>query len=131
MSVPTARRAVIKGTGSALPRNKVSNDELTKTVDTTDEWIIERTGIKFRHIAEPDETTSSLATLAARQALESADMTRSGYRSDHCGNGDARSDVFLQQRQLFRMNWAATAALPLISRPCVPVFFMACPLQKA
>ncbi|WP_422344903.1 beta-ketoacyl-ACP synthase III [Parasphingorhabdus sp.] len=74
MSVATARRAVIKGTGSALPRTKVSNADLAKKVDTTDEWIVERTGIKFRHIAEDDETTSSLATQAARRALEASGL---------------------------------------------------------
>ena len=59
-----ALRAVIKGTGSALPKNRVSNAELTARVDTSDEWIVERTGIKFRHIAGPDETTATLATEA-------------------------------------------------------------------
>jgi 3-oxoacyl-[acyl-carrier-protein] synthase III len=68
-------RAVIKGTGSALPKNRVSNAELAARVDTSDEWITERTGIKFRHIAGPDETTSTLATDAARAALISAGMT--------------------------------------------------------
>lgn len=71
----TALRAVIKGTGSALPRHRVSNAELAARVDTSDEWITERTGIKFRHIAEPDETTATLATLAARNALDAAGMT--------------------------------------------------------
>ncbi len=75
MSGATARRAVIKGTGSALPRTKVSNAELAEKVDTTDAWIVERTGIKFRHIAEDDETTSSLATAAARQALDMSGLT--------------------------------------------------------
>lgn len=75
MSVVTARRAVIKGTGSALPRTKVSNAELAAKVDTTDEWIVERTGIKFRHIAEDDETTSSLATEAARKALDASRLS--------------------------------------------------------
>lgn len=75
MSIATARRAVIKGTGSALPRTRVSNAELSKKVDTTDEWIVERTGIKFRHIAQDDETTSSLATEAARKALEVSGMS--------------------------------------------------------
>ncbi len=74
MSIPTARRAVIKGTGSSLPRTKVSNADLAEKVDTTDEWIVERTGIKFRHIAEEDETTSSLATEAARKALAASGM---------------------------------------------------------
>lgn len=72
-----ALRAVIKGTGSALPRNRVSNAELAAQVDTTDEWITERTGIKFRHIAAPDETTSTLATQAARNALDAAGMQAS------------------------------------------------------
>ena len=69
-----ALRAVIKGTGSALPRDRVSNADLATKVDTTDDWITERTGIKFRHIAGPDETTSSLATQAARNALDAAGM---------------------------------------------------------
>lgn len=72
-----ALRAVIKGTGSALPRNRVSNAELASRVDTTDEWITERTGIKFRHIAEADETTSSLAIEASRRALDAAGMSAS------------------------------------------------------
>ncbi len=72
--IEPALRAVIKGTGSALPRNRVSNAQLAARVDTSDEWITERTGIKFRHIAEPDETTSTLATEASRRALEAAKM---------------------------------------------------------
>jgi 3-oxoacyl-[acyl-carrier-protein] synthase-3 len=68
------RRAAVFGTGSALPVRKVSNAELAETVDTTDEWIVERTGIRFRHIAGEGETTSSLATAAARSALASANM---------------------------------------------------------
>jgi 3-oxoacyl-[acyl-carrier-protein] synthase-3 len=67
-------RSVILGTGSALPPRRVSNAELAEQVDTTDEWIVERTGIRFRHIAGPDETTGTLATAAAKAALESADV---------------------------------------------------------
>lgn len=70
----TALRAVIKGTGAALPRNRVSNAELAAKVDTSDEWITERTGIKFRHIAESDETTATLAADASRKALAAAGM---------------------------------------------------------
>ena len=73
--IESALRAVIKGTGSALPKNRVSNAELAAKVDTSDEWITERTGIKFRHIAGPDETTATLATLASRNALDAAGMT--------------------------------------------------------
>jgi 3-oxoacyl-[acyl-carrier-protein] synthase III len=70
-----AYRAVIKGTGSALPKRRVSNAELAAQVDTSDEWITERTGIKFRHIAGADETTATLAADASRNALEAAGMT--------------------------------------------------------
>jgi 3-oxoacyl-[acyl-carrier-protein] synthase-3 len=67
-------RAILAGTGSALPRTRVSNAELATRVDTTDEWIVERTGIRFRHIAEPDETTATLGAAAARQALAAAGL---------------------------------------------------------
>ena len=69
------RRAVITGTGSALPMRRVSNAELAQTVDTSDEWIVERTGIRFRYIAGPDETTGTLAADAARAALAAAGKT--------------------------------------------------------
>jgi len=66
------RRSVIAGVGSALPKRRVTNDELASQVDTSDEWIVERTGIKSRYIAADGETTGSLATDAARKALASA-----------------------------------------------------------
>jgi 3-oxoacyl-[acyl-carrier-protein] synthase III len=66
------RKIVVVGSGSALPRRRVSNRELSETVDTSDEWIVERTGIRWRHIASEGETTASLATDAARRALEAA-----------------------------------------------------------
>ncbi len=65
-------RSVILGTGSFLPARRVSNAELAAQVDTTDEWIVERTGIRFRHIAGADESTSTLATAAAKAAIEAA-----------------------------------------------------------
>lgn len=65
-------RSVILGTGSALPAQRVSNAELAERVDTSDEWIVERTGIRFRHLAGPDETTGTLAADAARAALDAA-----------------------------------------------------------
>ena len=67
-------RSVLRGTGSALPERAVSNAELAERVDTSDEWIVERTGIRNRHIAADHETTGSLATDAARKALEAAGM---------------------------------------------------------
>jgi 3-oxoacyl-[acyl-carrier-protein] synthase-3 len=66
------RRAILLGTGSALPVRAVSNAELAQTVDTSDEWIVERTGIRNRHIAGEGETTASLATDAARRAMDAA-----------------------------------------------------------
>lgn len=65
-------RAAIKGTGSALPARRVSNAELAEQIDTSDEWIVERTGIRFRYLAGEGETTASLATEAAQKALASA-----------------------------------------------------------
>ena len=65
-------RSVVKGSGSALPKRVVTNDELARTVDTSDEWIRERTGIAQRYIAGEDETTASLAIDAARAALADA-----------------------------------------------------------
>jgi 3-oxoacyl-[acyl-carrier-protein] synthase-3 len=65
-------RSVITGTGSALPRRAVSNAELAETVDTSDEWIVERTGIRSRYLAGEGETTASLAIEAARRAVEAA-----------------------------------------------------------
>ncbi|MXO69087.1 beta-ketoacyl-ACP synthase III [Pelagerythrobacter marinus] len=65
-------RSQIRGSGSALPRTAVTNAELAERVDTSDEWIVERTGIRQRYIAEDDETTSSLAIEASRKALEAA-----------------------------------------------------------
>jgi 3-oxoacyl-[acyl-carrier-protein] synthase-3 len=67
-------RSLIKGSGSALPQNCVTNAQLAAQVDTSDEWIVERTGIRQRYIAGEGETTSTLATEAARKALESAGM---------------------------------------------------------
>lgn len=64
--------AKILGTGSYLPANRVSNEDLAKKVDTSDEWITTRTGIKFRHIADEQEKTSDLAARAAEKALADA-----------------------------------------------------------
>ncbi len=70
-------RSVVAGVGSALPKRRVDNEELARQVDTTDQWIVERTGIKSRYIAENGETTATLATDAARRALEHAGVAAS------------------------------------------------------
>jgi 3-oxoacyl-[acyl-carrier-protein] synthase-3 len=71
------KRAVIRGSGSALPAQVVTNADLAERVDTTDEWIVERTGIRQRYIAGEGETTSTLATAAARSALADAGIDAS------------------------------------------------------
>jgi 3-oxoacyl-[acyl-carrier-protein] synthase III len=70
-------RSRIRGVGSYLPHTVLSNADLAKRVDTSDEWIVERTGIRQRHIAAPGEKTSDLATAAARQALAMAGIPAS------------------------------------------------------
>ena len=67
-------RSVVAGVGSALPKLRVTNDELAKTVDTSDQWIVERTGIRSRYLAGEGETTATLARDAALKALEQAGL---------------------------------------------------------
>lgn len=68
-------RSVVRGIGSALPRRIMKNTDFEGVVETSDEWIIQRTGIRQRHIAADDETTASLGEAAARAALDSAGLT--------------------------------------------------------
>jgi 3-oxoacyl-[acyl-carrier-protein] synthase III len=62
-------RSIIRGVGASLPKKIMTNKDMARLVDTTDDWIVERTGIKARHIAEDGEKTSDLAIAAGRQAL--------------------------------------------------------------
>ena len=64
-------QSVVTGVGASLPKTIVTNKDLTKRVDTSEEWIVERTGIQERRIASDDETTSSLGAEAAKFAQES------------------------------------------------------------
>ena len=68
----TPRRAVMTGTGSYLPEKTLTNDDLSKMVDTSDEWIYPRTGIRVRHLAAKEESVSDMAAIAAKKALEAA-----------------------------------------------------------
>lgn len=105
-------RSVIRGVGSYLPSKIVTNDELAKRVDTSDEWIRERTGIRRRHIAADDEMTSDLAIAACRQALERAGMS-----------GD-QIDLFIVATATPDHTFPATAAKvqAALGRPGVPSF---------
>ncbi len=69
------RHALITGTGSYLPKRVVTNAELSETMDTSDEWIRQRTGIEQRHVAAEGETTSDLAVHAGMMALENAGLS--------------------------------------------------------
>lgn len=68
-------RSIVRGTGAALPRRIMKNADFEGMVETSDEWIVQRTGIRQRHIAAEDETTASLGEAAARAALKSAGLT--------------------------------------------------------
>ncbi|WP_084570663.1 beta-ketoacyl-ACP synthase III [Methylosinus sp. PW1] len=72
--IPRPLRSVVVGLGSYLPSRILTNEELAAKVDTSDEWITQRTGIKERHIAAPGETTSMLGEKAARAALADAGL---------------------------------------------------------
>ena len=70
--IAPAARAMLAGIGAYLPERAVSNDELARTVDTSDSWIRERTGIGQRYLAAPHETACFMATRAAEAALAHA-----------------------------------------------------------
>lgn len=67
-------RSIVRGCGAYLPERVLTNDDLARMVDTSDDWITERTGIKSRHVAEDGQVTSDLAINACKQALERAEM---------------------------------------------------------
>ncbi|WP_028034605.1 beta-ketoacyl-ACP synthase III [Chelativorans sp. J32] len=68
-------RSTVRGVGAALPRRIMTNKDFEKLLETSDEWIAQRTGIRQRHIASDDETTASLGEAAARRALDAAGLT--------------------------------------------------------
>ncbi len=83
-------RSCVRGVGSALPARVVTNAELAAKIDTSDEWIRQRTGITQRYVAGEGETTSTLATRAAEAALGHAGLEAGGHRPDRCRDLDAR-----------------------------------------
>ena len=68
------KRAVLTGIGAYLPAEILTNEDMAKRVDTSDDWITERTGIKQRHFAAPHETAAYMGAEAGRKALEQAGM---------------------------------------------------------
>lgn len=77
MNLKKPASIIIAGTGSYVPEKVLSNDDLAKFLETSDEWIFERSGIRRRHIARKDETTSDMALAAARNALDNARISAS------------------------------------------------------
>jgi 3-oxoacyl-[acyl-carrier-protein] synthase-3 len=75
MTSAPLHRTRISGTGSYLPEKLLTNADIEKLVDTNDQWIVERTGIRNRHIAADDQATSDLALIAAQRAIEAAGLT--------------------------------------------------------
>jgi len=106
------RRSVIRGVGSYLPERAVTNAELAKTVDTTDEWIVERSGIQKRHIAADGQNTSDLAIAAVTKALA------------HAGMDGKDIDLFVVATATPDQTFPATAARvqAALGRPGVPSF---------
>jgi 3-oxoacyl-[acyl-carrier-protein] synthase-3 len=92
-------RAVVTGCGAFLPRQILTNHQLARQVDTSDEWIVERTGIKERRIAAPDEKTSDLAVEASRAALAMA------------GHGPQDIDLIIVATTTPDLTFPATAAI--------------------
>jgi len=92
-------RSIIRGCGSYLPERIVTNDDLARMVDTSDDWIVERTGIRERRIAAEGEQTSDLAVAAARRALEDA------------GTDVAEIDLVIVATATPDLTFPATAAL--------------------
>ena len=68
-------KAVIRSVGAFLPEKRMANDEFAKFLDTSDEWIVSHTGIKYRHIADEKHASSDLGVFAAQKALERAGLT--------------------------------------------------------
>lgn len=105
-------RTVIQGVGSYLPERVLGNAELAKKVDTSDEWIVERTGIRQRHIAADSEKTSDLAIAAVKKALAAA------------GRDGKEVDLFVVATATPDQTFPATAARvqAAVGRPGAPSF---------
>jgi len=110
----------IAGTGSYLPEKILTNADLEKLVDTSDEWIRSRTGIERRHVASEGETTTDLAEHAARRAM--ADAQVSAADVDLICVGTTTPDlVFPNVGTLLQRDWEfTTAARPSVWRPPAP-----------
>ena len=114
------RPVSITGLGCKVPDRVVTNDELAKYVDTSDEWIIERTGIRERRIAADEEALSDLALPACREALAQAGLDRQRHRPDHRRDGDAGHGVPVDRRDRSPTRSVRRTRPPTTSRPAAP-----------
>ncbi|MFC6063213.1 beta-ketoacyl-ACP synthase III [Streptomyces ochraceiscleroticus] len=118
MTAATHRAAVLCGLGGALPATAVPNSALAAELDTTDEWIRTRTGIRQRFVIAPGEATSDLAVAAGRRALESARRTAHGDRETRGGGPgkDAAPDVDLVVLATSTPDHPCPATAPAVAR---------------
>ena len=110
----TAKRSVVLGCGSYLPQKVLTNAELAARIETSDEWIVQRTGIRQRHIAAEGEFTSHLAIHAARAALEHAGIDAQAIDLIVLATSTRRP------RLPSRTGSVSIMALPSICRRCAP-----------
>src|SRR5882757_9925154 len=116
--VQSTVRARVIGIGACLPSNIVTNDDLAKRMDTSDEWIRERTGIRQRHIALPGEKTSDLALGAARAALIDAGIDAGELDMIICAT-TTPDESFPATATSCRRGWAWSMAQPSTCKQCV------------
>ena len=100
----TTLRSRIIGTGSYLPKKVLTNADLASVVDTSDDWIVKRTGIRQRHIAADGERTSDLGVAAAREALKAAGVDAAGPPPNRPAETATRAPVRLRRRQPVRQD---------------------------
>ena len=118
-------RSVVRGIGSALPRRIMKNTDFEGMVETSDEWIVQRTGIRQRHIAADDETTASLGEARrARRARQCRPDARR-YRPDRAGDLDARQHLSGHRGRTSRTGSACGTASPSTCRRCARGFVYA------
>ena len=114
----TVMRSVVLGCGSYLPERILTNAELAATVDTSDEWIVQRTGIRQRHIAADGEFTSDLGIKAAQAALANAGIDAAVDRPDRAGDLDAGQHLSGHRGRRSRPRSASPTAPPSTCRRC-------------